>query len=69
MVKLSPNVTDITVIARAAEEAGADAITQPDQNRRIPAPQRLPRPSFLRTRKSTGTRRLRQFIRNEMTFR
>jgi dihydroorotate dehydrogenase (NAD+) catalytic subunit len=27
MVKLSPNVTDITVIARAAEEAGADAIS------------------------------------------
>lgn len=26
-VKLSPNVTDITVIARAAEEAGADALT------------------------------------------
>lgn len=26
IVKLSPNVTDITVIARAAEEAGADAI-------------------------------------------
>jgi dihydroorotate dehydrogenase (NAD+) catalytic subunit len=26
-VKLSPNVTDISVIARAAEEAGADAIT------------------------------------------
>ncbi|ETW99061.1 MAG: diguanylate cyclase [Candidatus Entotheonella factor] len=27
IVKLSPNVTDITVIARAAEEAGADAIS------------------------------------------
>jgi dihydroorotate dehydrogenase (NAD+) catalytic subunit len=27
MVKLSPNVTDITVIARSAEEAGADAIS------------------------------------------
>ncbi len=27
MVKLSPNVTDITVIARAVEEAGADAIS------------------------------------------
>jgi len=26
-VKLSPNVTDITVIARAAEQAGADALT------------------------------------------
>lgn len=26
-VKLSPNVTDITVIARAAQEAGADALT------------------------------------------
>ena len=26
-VKLSPNVTDIAVIARAAEEAGADALT------------------------------------------
>jgi dihydroorotate dehydrogenase (NAD+) catalytic subunit len=26
-VKLSPNVTDISVIARAAEEAGADALT------------------------------------------
>ena len=26
-VKLSPNVTDITAIARAAEEAGADALT------------------------------------------
>lgn len=26
-VKLSPNVTDITVIARAAEEAGADSLT------------------------------------------
>lgn len=26
-VKLSPNVTDITVVARAAEEAGADALT------------------------------------------
>jgi dihydroorotate dehydrogenase (NAD+) catalytic subunit len=26
-VKLSPNVTDITLIARAAEEAGADALT------------------------------------------
>jgi dihydroorotate dehydrogenase (NAD+) catalytic subunit len=26
-VKLSPNVTDITVIARAAEEAGADAVS------------------------------------------
>jgi dihydroorotate dehydrogenase (NAD+) catalytic subunit len=26
-VKLSPNVTDICVIARAAEEAGADALT------------------------------------------
>ncbi|MBI3668826.1 MAG: dihydroorotate dehydrogenase [Acidobacteria bacterium] len=26
-VKLSPNVTDITVIARTAEEAGADALT------------------------------------------
>lgn len=27
LVKLSPNVTDITVIARSAEEAGADAIS------------------------------------------
>ncbi|MDY0259989.1 MAG: dihydroorotate dehydrogenase [Desulfovibrio sp.] len=27
MVKLSPNVTDITVMARAAEEAGADSIS------------------------------------------
>jgi dihydroorotate dehydrogenase (NAD+) catalytic subunit len=27
IVKLSPNVTDITVIARAAEEAGADALS------------------------------------------
>ena len=27
IVKLSPNVTDITVMARAAEEAGADAIS------------------------------------------
>jgi dihydroorotate dehydrogenase (NAD+) catalytic subunit len=27
LVKLSPNVTDITAIARAAEEAGADAIS------------------------------------------
>ncbi|MDT8423887.1 MAG: dihydroorotate dehydrogenase [Desulfuromonadales bacterium] len=27
IVKLTPNVTDITVIARAAEEAGADAIS------------------------------------------
>ena len=27
IVKLSPNVTDITVIARAAEEAGADAVS------------------------------------------
>ena len=27
MVKLSPNVTDITVIARAVEEAGADAVS------------------------------------------
>ncbi len=27
MVKLSPNVTDITVIARSAEDAGADAIS------------------------------------------
>ena len=27
MVKLSPNVTDITEIARAAEEAGADALS------------------------------------------
>lgn len=27
MVKLSPNVTDITVIARAAEDAGADALS------------------------------------------
>ena len=27
LVKLSPNVTDITVIARAAEEAGADAVS------------------------------------------
>src|SRR5215813_7810084 len=27
LVKLSPNVTDITTIARAAEEAGADAIS------------------------------------------
>jgi dihydroorotate dehydrogenase (NAD+) catalytic subunit len=27
IVKLSPNVTDITVIARAAQEAGADAIS------------------------------------------
>ena len=27
MVKLSPNVTDITVIARAAEDAGADAVS------------------------------------------
>lgn len=27
MVKLSPNVTDITVIARAVEDAGADAIS------------------------------------------
>jgi dihydroorotate dehydrogenase (NAD+) catalytic subunit len=27
MAKLSPNVTDITVIARSAEEAGADAIS------------------------------------------
>jgi len=27
LVKLSPNVTDITVIARAAEEAGADALS------------------------------------------
>ncbi|HET7404739.1 MAG TPA: dihydroorotate dehydrogenase [Candidatus Bathyarchaeia archaeon] len=27
LVKLSPNVTDITEVARAAEEAGADAIT------------------------------------------
>ena len=27
MVKLSPNVTDITALARAAEEAGADAIS------------------------------------------
>ena len=26
-VKLSPNVTDITIIARAAEEAGADSLT------------------------------------------
>lgn len=26
-VKLSPNVTDIAIIARAAEEAGADALT------------------------------------------
>jgi dihydroorotate dehydrogenase (NAD+) catalytic subunit len=26
-VKLSPNVTDITVVARAAEQAGADALT------------------------------------------
>jgi len=26
-VKLSPNVTDITIIAKAAEEAGADALT------------------------------------------
>jgi len=26
-VKLSPNVTDITIIARAAQEAGADALT------------------------------------------
>lgn len=26
-VKLSPNVTDITLVARAAEEAGADALT------------------------------------------
>ena len=28
MVKLSPNVTDITEIARAAEEAGADALSR-----------------------------------------
>lgn len=27
MIKLSPNVTDITVMARAAEEAGADSIS------------------------------------------
>ena len=27
MVKLSPNVTDITVMARAAEDAGADSIS------------------------------------------
>ncbi|MDZ4133609.1 MAG: tRNA-dihydrouridine synthase, partial [Dethiobacteria bacterium] len=27
LVKLSPNVTDITVIARAAEEAGADSLS------------------------------------------
>ena len=27
MVKLSPNVTDITVIARAVEDAGADAVS------------------------------------------
>jgi dihydroorotate dehydrogenase (NAD+) catalytic subunit len=27
IVKLSPNVTDITVIARAVEEAGADAVS------------------------------------------
>ena len=27
MVKLSPNVTDITLIARAVEEAGADAVS------------------------------------------
>lgn len=27
IVKLSPNVTDITVVARAAEEAGADALS------------------------------------------
>ena len=27
MVKLSPNVTDITVIARSAEDAGADVIS------------------------------------------
>src|SRR4029453_10813517 len=27
IVKLSPNVTDITAIARAAEEAGADAVS------------------------------------------
>ena len=27
MVKLSPNVTDITAIARAAEEAGADSLS------------------------------------------
>ena len=26
-VKLSPNVTDIGIIAKAAEEAGADALT------------------------------------------
>ena len=27
LVKLSPNVTDITIIARAAEDAGADALS------------------------------------------
>ena len=27
IVKLSPNVTDITAIARAAEDAGADAVS------------------------------------------
>lgn len=27
MVKLSPNVTDVTVVARAVEEAGADAVS------------------------------------------